>query len=190
VGGKSKVFQEEISKLTMGPGTLASQKKQRRTLEASQEKVPRSLGLDIIQPSFAEQFLVAVVVPLVSPKDHAQPVKVVSTEVCESHEPPTIPPSPVRPVDHHRRTREEKGKGKVGDGMSLIPTTEGSVGSPLSGIIANRTKDEVMGSFPEEGTDGEQPGTTVETHSDEMPEALRIDFLTSMFKTKVLAQKS
>jgi hypothetical protein len=74
--------------------------------------------------------------------------------------------------------------------MSPISTTEGSVGSPLSGLIANRTEDEAIGSFLEEGTEGEQPGMTAEIHSDEMPEALRVDFLTSMFKTKILAQNS
>jgi hypothetical protein len=84
----------------------------------------------------------------------------VSIEVCESLEPPTIPPSPVRPIDHPRRTREEKWKGKVGDDMSPILKTKGYVGSPLLGIIANRTKDEVMESFPDEGIEGEQPGIT------------------------------
>jgi hypothetical protein len=74
--------------------------------------------------------------------------------------------------------------------MSPIPTTEGSVGSPLSSLIANRTEDEAIGSFPEEGTEGKQPGMTAKIHSDEMPEALRVDFLTSMFKMKILVQNS
>jgi hypothetical protein len=190
VGRKSEVFQEEISKPTVGPGAPASLKKQKRTLEARQEELPRSLELDIIQPSFAEQFPVTVAVPLTSPKDRAQPAELVSTEVCESLEHPTIPPSFVRPVDHPQRTREEKGKGKVGDDMSLIPATERSVESPMSGLIADRTEDEAMGSFPEERIEGEQLGMTAKTHSDEMPETLRVEFLTSMFKTKIFAQKS
>jgi hypothetical protein len=109
----------------------------------------------------------------------------VSTEVCESLKHPTIPPSSARPVDHPRRTREEKGKGKVGDDMSLIPVIERSEVNHLSGLIADRAEDEAMGSFPEEGTEGEQPGMTAKTHFDEMPEALRVEFLTSMFKTKI-----
>jgi hypothetical protein len=190
VGGKSEVFQEEIFEPTMGPGTPAFLKRQKRTLEAWQEELPKSPELDIVQPSFAEQFLVMVAVPLTSPKDRAQPTELVSIEVCESLEHPTIPPSFVRPVDHPPRTREEKGKGKVGDDMPLIPMTERFIGSPLPGLIVDRTEDEAMRSFPEERTQGEQLEMTAKTHSDEMPETLRVEFLTSMFKTKIFAQKS
>jgi hypothetical protein len=174
----------------VGPSTPTSLKKQRITLEPLQEEVPKSLGLNTTPLSFAEQISVAVTAPLVSPKDHAQPIEVAPIEVCEYLELPTIPPSPIRLVGHPRKTREEKGKGKVGDDMSPILPMERFVGSHLLGIIANRTKDKVTRNFLEEVIEGKQPEIVTGTHSDEMPETWKINFLTSIVKTKVLAQRS
>jgi hypothetical protein len=74
--------------------------------------------------------------------------------------------------------------------MSSIPMIEKSEVSPLPNFMANRAEDEAMGSFPEEGTQTEQPGMIATTHSNEMPETLRVEFLTSMFKAKIFTQRS
>jgi hypothetical protein len=59
----------------------------------------------------------------------------------------------------------------VVDDVPLILVTERSLENPLSSLI---TKDE-------------QPRMTTSVHSDEMPKTLRVNFLTSMLKTKMLA---
>jgi hypothetical protein len=56
VGGRSEFLQEETSEQTMGLGTPVSLKKPKRTLEAQQEEVPKSLGFDSVRPFLTEQF--------------------------------------------------------------------------------------------------------------------------------------
>jgi hypothetical protein len=71
----------------MEPGTPASLKKQKHTLDARQEESSRSLGFDITQPSFGEQVPVEMAaVPPTSLKEYAQPVEVVLTKICEPPE--------------------------------------------------------------------------------------------------------
>jgi hypothetical protein len=112
---------------------------------------------------------IVVSVAPTSSEDHTQPAEGASTEVCESLEHSIILPSSANLVGHPRRTREKKGKGKVGDDMPSIPVIEGSEVILSPDFMADGAEDEARKSFPKEGTKSEQPGTIVVTHSDEMP---------------------
>jgi hypothetical protein len=102
---------------------------------------------------------------------------------------PVILSSSADPTGHPRRTREEKGKDKVGDDMPTVPLVERSEASLSPNLMANRAEDETRESFPREETEGEQPELVAVSHSDEMSEILRAKFLTSMFKMKKFTQK-
>jgi hypothetical protein len=72
---------------------------------------------------------------------------------------------------------------------AIFEAPEESTESPLSGIVISGTELEMMGTFPGEGTETGPTGMTTESYSYDMPEALKIDFLSSLIKTKKLIQK-
>ena len=75
-------------------------------------------------------------------------------------------------------------------GLSAIPeATKESIESPLLGVVASRTKSEMVGTLLGEGTEAEPIGVTTESHSYGMLEALKVDFLSSIIKMKKLIQK-
>jgi hypothetical protein len=73
--------------------------------------------------------------------------------------------------------------------FAISEATEESVESPLSGVVASGTESEMMGTSLGEGTEAEPIGVTTESHSYDMPEALKVDFLSSLIKMKKLIQK-
>ena len=78
----------------------------------------------------------------------------------------------------------------VTTGLSAISeVTEESVDSLLSGVAASRTEFEIAKICLEEGIEAGLTGVTIESHSYEMPEALKINFLNSLIKTKKHVQK-
>jgi hypothetical protein len=155
----------------------------------AQRKSLQSPELDVTQSSSVDQSLVIVSAPLVSSEDHTPPDEGTSTAVCESVEHSVLLPSSVEPADHPRRTKEEKGKDKVGDDRPIVPLVERSEASLSSNLMANRAEDETRESFPREETEGEQPEPIAVSRPVEMPEVLRAKFLTSMFKMKKFTQK-
>jgi hypothetical protein len=133
--------------------------------------------------------LVIIFAPLISLEDRTPPAEGASTVVRESVEHSVILSSSADSVDHPQRTREEKGKDKVGDDMPIVPLVERSKVNLLPNLMANRAEDETRKIFPREETEGEQPELVVVGHLVEMPEVLRAKFLTSMFKMKKFTQK-
>ena len=78
----------------------------------------------------------------------------------------------------------------VAAGLSAIfEATEESAESPLSGVVASGTKFETTGICLEEEIKAGLTRATTESHSYKMPEALKIDFLSFLIKTKKHVQK-
>jgi hypothetical protein len=153
------------------------------------KKSLQSPELGITQSSLTDQSLVIVSAPLISLEDRTQLTEGTSTVVCESVERSVILPSSANPAGHLRRTREEKGKDKVGDDMPTVPLVERSEASLSPNLMANRAEDETRESFSREEIEGEQPELVAVSHSDEMSKILWAKFLASMFKMKKFTQK-
>jgi hypothetical protein len=134
-----------------------------------------------------------------SPKRQKRTTEVPRKEVSKLLERTTIQPSLAKQTAHLRISREEKGKDKVGDDVQTIPAVAGlpaiskavkeSIKSPLSGVVASITEFEMMGTLPRERIEAEPTRATTESHSNDMPEALRVGFLSSLFSTNKLLQK-
>jgi hypothetical protein len=147
--------QGEVPK-SLGPDGIPLSSTEQLPVEA-QRKSFQSLELDVTQSSSVDQSLVIVSALLISLEDHTPPDEGTSTAVCESVEHSVLLPSSVEPADHPRRTKEEKGKDKVGDDRPIVPLVERSEASLSSNLMANRAEDETRESFPREETEGKQP---------------------------------
>jgi hypothetical protein len=75
-------------------------------------------------------------------------------------------------------------------GLSTIPeAAEEYVKSPLSGVMASRTEFEMVGTLLGKRVEAEPTEATTESYSYDMPEALKVDFPSSLINTKKLIQK-
>ena len=82
--------------------------------------------------------------------------------------------------------REEKGKGKMGDKVQMVPAITGlsivsevaneSVESPLSGVASMGTESEMVETFPGGNVEAEPTGVITEDCSNDLPEALKRGF--------------
>jgi hypothetical protein len=194
----SKSFKEGIHEPSTESAT-PSPKKQKQTAEASQEETSEPLDHIISLPFLANQPPVMEGTAPVSPDKHKQTVEVPLIETSELLEHTSIHTFPTEQVGHLRRTREEKGKNKVGDNMppimavtdlpAISEAPKKSTESPLSGIVTSGTELAAIEIPPRDETETEPTGMTTKSYSYDMPEALKIDFLSSLIKTKKLIQR-
>jgi hypothetical protein len=191
----SKSFREGVHEPSTESGT-PSPKKQKQTAKASHEETSKPLNHIISLPFLANQPPATEGTAPVSPDKHKQAIEVPSIETSELSEHTSIHTFPTEQVCHLQRTREENGKNKVGDDMPPIPAVtdlpaiseapKKSTGSPLSGIVTSGIELAVIEIPLREETEIEP---TAESYSYDMPEALKIDFLSSLIKIKKLIQR-
>jgi hypothetical protein len=115
-----KFLQEEILEPIMESAAPASPKKQKQTIEVQQEEASGPPERIATLSSSAKQFPVTEATAPASPKKHKQTAEVPSKEVSKPPEHTITQTFPAKQVDRPRRTREEKGKDKVGNDVPPI----------------------------------------------------------------------
>jgi hypothetical protein len=177
-----EVKRQKSSALPMGKST--NETEWEIASESLQEEILESPRESMAQPSQTKR---------------KQTIEVPRKETSELQGHTVAQPSPAKETARPRKTREEKGKSKVGDSlqMALVVTSlsvvsevaNESIESPLSGIVSRGTELEVVEASLRENVEVEHTGEVPGDHFDDLPEALKRGFLSALTSTRKLLKK-